>query len=442
MAARSYTFPNHIPPRYPPQGGFLLVPDLPPAPGGLAGFPVAPAIPPHVATGDVIAASHENQLLDAVGAIWGNVEWLQTQIVSQTPWASDIDAAGHKLNNAGLVSVANAGVSAVVLDPTAAVVAGQAPAPGQLIFPQFKIASLNSGGAPMIQGSSSTTLHIMPGGTATGAGIYIHNSPDAVNTYRLLLQLFNSQATMTTARAGTPATPITSFTIGENASPVPTLTNINFEFNGIMTHTFTPTSLGVGNIAPAYPLDVTGSINASATIGLTGAGKQTVIVSTDANGYGLIDLPGNVKIGRLDVNTNQGKLLIQPSSGLSIGNIQVYLRPQAVTGYGAALYLMNAADQANYAGLVVQVIQNTASVVTNFVGAPTYPVTSLIIGDANSGATARLTTIGFMFNTVQQFVFNSDGSLAMPALPAADPGAGSKKLWYDPADGNRVKFSN
>jgi hypothetical protein len=33
------------------------------------------------------------------------------------------------------------------------------------------------------------------------------------------------------------------------------------------------------------------------------------------------------------------------------------------------------------------------------------------------------------------------GTVDMPNLPAGNPGAGSKQLWYDPADGNRVKFA-
>lgn len=33
------------------------------------------------------------------------------------------------------------------------------------------------------------------------------------------------------------------------------------------------------------------------------------------------------------------------------------------------------------------------------------------------------------------------GQLKLPELPSANPGAGTKKLWYDPADGNRVKFA-
>jgi hypothetical protein len=35
----------------------------------------------------------------------------------------------------------------------------------------------------------------------------------------------------------------------------------------------------------------------------------------------------------------------------------------------------------------------------------------------------------------------NNASITMPGLPSSNPGAGSRRLWYDPADGNRVKFA-
>lgn len=35
----------------------------------------------------------------------------------------------------------------------------------------------------------------------------------------------------------------------------------------------------------------------------------------------------------------------------------------------------------------------------------------------------------------------TDGSIAVSDLPSSDPGGGSKQLWYDPSDNNRVKFA-
>ena len=33
------------------------------------------------------------------------------------------------------------------------------------------------------------------------------------------------------------------------------------------------------------------------------------------------------------------------------------------------------------------------------------------------------------------------GGIALPTLPSTNPGAGTKQLWYDPADGNRIKYA-
>ena len=40
-----------------------------------------------------------------------------------------------------------------------------------------------------------------------------------------------------------------------------------------------------------------------------------------------------------------------------------------------------------------------------------------------------------------RFFVSADGTLEFGPLPSSNPGAGSKRFWYDPADGNRVKFA-
>lgn len=49
--------------------------------------------------------------------------------------------------------------------------------------------------------------------------------------------------------------------------------------------------------------------------------------------------------------------------------------------------------------------------------------------------------IALFLNSVLKFAVDSTGGIAVPGLPSVNPGAGSKKLYYDPADGNRVKFA-
>jgi hypothetical protein len=51
---------------------------------------------------------------------------------------------------------------------------------------------------------------------------------------------------------------------------------------------------------------------------------------------------------------------------------------------------------------------------------------------ASAGANPR--------NLTQYAMFDGLG-LQMETLPSSDPGAGTKRFWYDPADSNRVKFS-
>ena len=42
---------------------------------------------------------------------------------------------------------------------------------------------------------------------------------------------------------------------------------------------------------------------------------------------------------------------------------------------------------------------------------------------------------------VNRMTVSTGGAITIPYLPAANPGAGTKQLFYDPADGNRVKFA-
>jgi hypothetical protein len=42
---------------------------------------------------------------------------------------------------------------------------------------------------------------------------------------------------------------------------------------------------------------------------------------------------------------------------------------------------------------------------------------------------------------VALMTFDQNGRVSIPNLPSSNPGVGTKQLWYDPADGNRVKFA-
>jgi hypothetical protein len=67
-------FPNLIPARQRVPPDFKLVPDLPELQSGL----VTPPVPPTVATGDLITATHENTVTTAISDLWANDQWLAT----------------------------------------------------------------------------------------------------------------------------------------------------------------------------------------------------------------------------------------------------------------------------------------------------------------------------------------------------------------------------
>lgn len=60
------------------------------------------------------------------------------------------------------------------------------------------------------------------------------------------------------------------------------------------------------------------------------------------------------------------------------------------------------------------------------------------VNDAYSTVLSHLTLDRFAIYTNVPI---SCAALTCTALPSSNPGAGTKKLWYDPADGNRVKFA-
>ena len=58
-----------------------------------------------------------------------------------------------------------------------------------------------------------------------------------------------------------------------------------------------------------------------------------------------------------------------------------------------------------------------------------------------SGSTVQMTAGDASNYASLKALSISCSSVAMPNLPSSNPGAGTKQQWYDPADGNRVKFA-
>src|SRR5262245_5996987 len=60
-------------------------------------------------------------------------------------------------------------------------------------------------------------------------------------------------------------------------------------------------------------------------------------------------------------------------------------------------------------------------------------------GAGNSGRFVFLTSNSGTLGA--RMVITATGGIQLPNLPSASPGAGSKQIWYDPADSNHVKFA-
>jgi hypothetical protein len=63
-------------------------------------------------------------------------------------------------------------------------------------------------------------------------------------------------------------------------------------------------------------------------------------------------------------------------------------------------------------------------------------------GNGTSGQNSYLSQAGFYTsNGASTDAFLGPSELMVTGLPSSNPGTGSKKFWYDPSDGNRVKFA-
>jgi hypothetical protein len=158
---------------------------------------------------------------------------------SQTPWASDIDAAGHKLTNTGGVGI---GSATIVTNSMLTVSAG------------------------------------------TDRMLAFRNDPASfsLSTGGILLQAVNS--------AQSAMTPMTIYTAGL------------YLYGGV----------GIGNTAPAYPLDVTGDIHCTGSVRTQtiAAGAATLSLNTNGVARATIDSAGHVTINAADDGANASALRV------------------------------------------------------------------------------------------------------------------------------------
>jgi len=190
-------------------------------------------------------------------------------------------------------------------------------------------------------------------------------------------------------------------------------------------------NVGIGNTGPVQKLDVTGAIQASSSIlaasgavqmgnpagsyyGIYSSGGAQLLyydgsavtpaLSWDSNG--LVTVTKTLKAAAVYVNTASSAT--PPSMSLTIGNnlrwAFTMANAESSGNAGSDLVIYRYNDAGASLGIAFQIVRSSGL--------------AYIAGDTQL-----------------------NGNLQVTNLPSASPGAGSKKLWYDPADSNRVKFA-
>jgi hypothetical protein len=190
-------------------------------------------------------------------------------------------------------------------------------------------------------------------------------------------------------------------------------------------------NVGIGTTNPATTLHVNGVITAASLAGPTGSGLTLI---TGAAYRVAIDVSGNVGIGTQT-----------PQCLFHVGVGTVTAAPTVNTRFMVS---------DNVAGIVDAFICNYNSATVGqgcrIFMAPWNGFTSgqipylSCVCDNIGGVLGSAWVIGGFSQTlggVELLRLNSQGQLKMPYMPTTNPGAGTKLLWCDTTDSNRVKFA-
>jgi hypothetical protein len=175
--------------------------------------------------------------------------------------------------------------------------------------------------------------------------------------------------------------------------------------------------------AAGYGLYNVGDISAGSWPGFQRLRIDGLPLVLNGAGWGSVEIVGDIVLGAWNKET--------PNITSATENIQI-TAPQGV-GIGGT-------PQPD-SQLIVWGRTQSLGIIVGSGGALIYGNTSFVLGNVgidNWAPTFKLDIVGDC-NITGQYRIN--GVPLLSNLPSADPGAGSKQLWYDPADGNRVKYS-
>ena len=216
-------------------------------------------------------------------------------------------------------------------------------------------------------------------------------------------------------------------------------------------------NVGIGSSNPQYPLDILGYANSGwnggglrvyAGSGVNESGIHIQNTATSGRDYVIWSTGGasSLGVGNFVIGDATGsihRLVINSSGNVGIGtaNPQVLLD---LPGYNTTnsqvrigsmefvpAVLNNSAITDNLYYNSAWIYRNTGvgTVIQNTSG-------NIVFWTAPSGTGGGTATI------TEQFRIGPSGLIKIANLPTVAPGAGSKQLWADPADGYRVKWAN
>ncbi|HEU0180358.1 MAG TPA: hypothetical protein VFV58_39480 [Blastocatellia bacterium] len=411
---------------------------------------------------------------------------------SQTPWTSDIDAGGFQLYNVGIIttnahinvrgiqmpdvwstyawnmSLDNMGGNWTVRRTDTWVNLLQVDPSGNVNIPtgaEYRVNGVPIGGGGG-GGSQTPWLSAIDGG---GFGLYNVESIDAT--------WFNGSINTTWMYITDPGI---SFQWGVGTSGGVLKFQRNTDWLTVLGLDGNTGRVGVLNGAPAYPLDVTGDVNTTGVYRVNGApfapGLDVRVNSTPYGASTILNMIAgtNITLGtsfsagvmNLTINAAQTPWSTNIDGGAkNLSNVNILTAVRHITatlpagnnvpffatgsdGAGSIAFGFNQAGVNSYLtyygpshGAAVPKRGNFNiecgtgfCVVTNSSNVRVYVTQAGLVGIGLGAASpAYQLDVGGDIN--------GSANLRLPGLPSTAPAAGAKTLWYDPADGNRVKYA-